>query len=47
MNVLNDLNICFHYEPQFRLKNTKRLKGNGWKQILNTNSNQKKDGVAV
>ena len=41
--------ICIHclQEAHFRPKVTYRLKVRGWKNILHTNENQKKTGVAI
>ena len=41
--------ICIHclQEAHFRPKVTYRLKVRGWKNILHTNENQKKAGVAI
>ena len=39
--------ICGLQEPNFRPRDTKRLKVRGWKKILHANGNQKKAGVAI
>ena len=39
--------ICCLQEAHFRPKDTYRLKVRGWKNILHTNENQKKAGVAI
>ena len=42
-----DLYIRCLEETHFRLRNTYRLKGRGWKKIFHANGNQKKAGVAI
>ena len=39
--------ICCLQETHFRLRDTNRLKGRGYKKIFHANGNQKKAGVAI
>ena len=42
-----DSYICCLQETHFRPKDTYRLKGRGWKNILHANGKEKKAGVAI
>ena len=42
-----DLSICCIQEIHFRSKDTQRLKGRGWKKVLNANGNNKKGKVVI
>ena len=47
IKICRDPTICYLQETPFSVKDTRRLKVKGWKQIFHANRNQKRAGVPV